>query len=262
MCRSRSHFGLRTHKTTHRRGLLRSVVGALVLIAPMGGVAAAPEPALNRERDFVRVTAGRSTPMDALAEAILAFSPDAHSTRTPTIAMLRAKTSRVRWKDPRSITDKDGRAVASLAGGTVTVPKSETVSELTVEWNAPEGQPLGFDPIKAFKNRGFSVQALYCAPMVSDGTNYFMVSAPGKRPGFLSIYAFDAPTAGSVASWSISYRLDGYIPSLAEVQHGGDSLASTDCSSETFGRVEQISYSGAVALMKSRTVGTTTRAPR
>jgi hypothetical protein len=164
--------------------------------------------------------------------------------------------------DPRSITAKDGRAVASLAGGTMTVPKSENVWQLTVEWYAPEGQPLGFNPVKAFKNNGFSVQALYCAPMVSDGTNYFFVSAPGKRPGFLSIYAFDAPTATSVASWSISYRLDGYIPSLAEVQNGGDMLASTDCSSKTFGSVEQISHSDAVAFTKSRTSGSAARAPR
>lgn len=232
------------------------------MIAPVGGVAVAKEPASNREENSVRSTTIRSTPMDALAEAILAFSPDARSTTMPTLAMLRAKTSWVQWKNSRAITDKDGRAVASLAGGTMTVAKSETVSELTVEWNAPEGQPLGFDPIKAFKNKGFSVLALYCAPMVSDGTNYFLISVPGKRPGFLSIYAFDAPTATSVASWSISYRLDGYIPSLAEVQNGGDALASTECSSTPFGRVEQISYPAAVAFMKSRTAGLPPRAPR
>lgn len=71
-----------------------------------------------------------------------------------------------------------------------------------------------------------------------------------------------APTATSVASWSISYRLDGYIPSLAQVQNGGDVLATSDCSTETFGRVEQISHSGAVALMTSMTPGSGTRAPR
>ncbi|WP_214654978.1 hypothetical protein [Sphingomonas albertensis] len=149
-----------------------------------------------------------------------------------------------------------------MAGGTVTIPRKATVPEMTFEWYAPEGQPLTFNPVQAFRNAGFKVQALYCAPMVSDGTNYFFVSAPGKRPGLLSVYAFDAPTATSVASWSISYRLDGYIPSLAEVQSGGDLLATSDCSTETFGRVEQISHSGAVALMKSMTLGSGTRAPR
>ncbi|PTW43400.1 hypothetical protein C8J25_1231 [Sphingomonas faeni] len=144
----------------------------------------------------------------------------------------------------------------------MTIPRTATVPGMTFEWSAPEGQPLNFNPVKAFRNAGFKVQALYCASMVSDGTNYFVVSAPGKRPGFLSIYAFDAPTATSVASWSISYRLDGYIPSLAEVQNGGDLLATGDCSTETFGHVEQISHAGAVALMKRMTSGSGIEAPR
>ena len=96
------------------------------------------------------------------------------------------------------------------------------------------------------------MQALYCAPMVSEGTNYFLISAPGKRPGFLSIYAFDAPMAISLANWSISYRLDGHVPSLEEVQ-AADATADTDCSSPTFGPVEQISQAEAVALARSQT---------
>jgi hypothetical protein len=244
--------------------LSRSVVGTIALIGPMGVATAAFEHSRHGDerKGSIRAPTAHSTPMDALAEAILAFSPEARSTGSPTIAMLRAKASQVRWTDPRSHTDKDGRQVGTLAGGTVTIPRKATVPEMTFEWYAPEGQPLNFNPVKAFRNAGFKVQALYCASMISDGTNYFVVSAPGKRPGFLSVYAFDAPTATSVASWSISYRLDGYIPSLAEVQNGGDLLATSDCSTETFGRVEQISHPGAVALMKSMTLGSGTRAPR
>ena len=144
----------------------------------------------------------------------------------------------------------------------MTIPRTATVPEMTFEWSAPEGQPLNFNPVKAFRNAGFKVQALYCASMVSDGTNYFVVSAPGKRLGFLSIYTFDAPTATSVASWSISYRLNGYIPSLAEMHNGGDLLATGDCSTETFGHVEQISHAGAVALMKRMTSGSGIKALR
>lgn len=246
------------------RRLMRNVLGAIALVVPVGGAIAVPERPLLREegRGAIRATAARLTPMAVLAEAILAFSRDARSTGAPTLAMLRAKRSQVRWKDPRSLADKGIRNVGRLAGGTMTVSNPEAVSEFTVNWYAPEGQPLSFDPVKAFRDAGFTVQALYCAPMVSDGTNYFFVSAPGKRPGFLSIYAFDAPTATSIANWSISYRLDGHIPSLAEVQTGGDVLATTDCSSETFGRVEQISHSAAVAFMKSTAAGSVFRAPR
>jgi hypothetical protein len=46
------------------------------------------------------------------------------------------------------------------------------------------------------------------------------------------------------------------------VQNGGDLLATSDCSTETFGRVEQISHSGAVALMKSMTLGSRSPASR
>jgi len=244
--------------------LSRSVVGAIALIGPMGLATAAAEHPLpgNERKRSIRAPTAHSTSMDALAEAILAFSPEARSTGSPTIAMLRAKASQVRWTNPRSHTDKDGRQVGTLGGGTMTIPRTATVPGMTFEWSAPEGQPLNFNPVKAFRNAGFKVQALYCASMVSDGTNYFVVSAPGKRPGFLSIYAFDAPTATSVASWSISYRLDGYIPSLAEVQNGGDLLATGDCSTETFGHVEQISHAGAVALMKRMTSGSGIEAPR
>jgi hypothetical protein len=191
--------------------------------------------------------------MEALAETILALAPEANATGMPTLATLRAKASPIRWTDAPSSAEETLRDVGTLAGGTVRAPNSGEASELTFQWDGPAGQPFGFNPVQAFRKKGYQVQALYCSPMVSDGTNYFLVSAPGKRPGFLAVYAFDAPMAISVASWSIAYRLDGHIPSLAEVQAEGDTEATTDCSTETFGPVEQISHSAAEAFVRSRT---------
>ncbi len=222
---------------------------ASVLLSAAGAIAA-PLMLPSIELTASHPAVGRATPMDALAEAIFTFAPDAGPSATPTIDRLRAKPSPVRWKTVSSGKSGGPTDVGSLAGGTVKIPNSSSVWQLTVEWFAPEGQPFGFDPVKAFRAKGFRVQALYCAPMVSEGTNYFLISAPGKRAGFLSVYAFDAPTATSVADWSISYRLDGYIPSLAEIQNGDDKLATTDCSSQPFGNVGQISRADAMAIAK------------
>lgn len=235
---------------------MHSVFSSASLLLSAAGAIAAP-PALPSD-ELARSTHPKPTrpaPMDALAEAIFAFAPDAGLAPTPTIDRLRTKPSPVRWKAMPSVMRGMATSVGSLAGGTVTIPNSTSVWELTVDWSAPEGQPFSFDPVKAFRDRGFSVQALYCAPMASDGTNYFFVSAPGKRAGFLSVYAFDAPTATSVANWSISYRLDGYIPALTEIQNGGDSLATTDCSSQPFGKVDQIARADALALAKRSMLG-------
>jgi hypothetical protein len=200
--------------------------------------------------------------MEALAETILALAPEADAVGTPTIAALRAKASPIGWTDTPSPAEESLRDVGTLAGGTVRSPAAGEAPELTFQWDGPPGQPFGFNPVQAFRNKGFKVQALYCAPMVSDGTNYFLVAAPGKRPGFLSVYAFDAPMAISVASWSIAYRLDGHIPSLAEVQAAGDTDASLDCSAETFGPVEQISHSAAEAFMRSSAAASARQGPR
>ncbi|MCG7347816.1 hypothetical protein [Sphingomonas sp. ACRSK] len=180
--------------------------------------------------------------MDALAETLLALAPEAHAVGTPTITALRAKASPIRWIDAPPSAEETFRTIGKLAGGTVLAPNADLVSELTFEWDGPPGQPFGFNP----------VQALYCSPMVSEGTNYFLVAAPGKRPGFLAVYAFDAPLAISIASWSFRYRLDGHIPSLAEVQADEDTEATTDCSTGTFGPVEQISHAEAEAFVRSR----------
>lgn len=229
---------------------MRRVLGATAVCIFMsaGPVIAQERPSAKQE---AAAGAKSSTPMDALAEAILAFAPEAHMKGNPTLASLRAKLSQIRWRPSPSPMDKDPATLGTLAGGTVTGPASDTLSELTFDWSGPEGKPFGFNPVEAFRKKGFKVQALYCAPMVSEGTNYFLVSAPGRRPGFLSIYAFDAPMAISLANWSISYRLDGYVPSLSEVQAKGDVEASTDCSSEVFGPTEQISYPAAVRFVQS-----------
>lgn len=192
-----------------------------------------------------------SVPMDAFAETLLALAPAADANATPTLETLRAKASPIRWKKVPSSSEETLRNVGTLAGGTVLAPTSEAPLELVFEWDGPPGQPFGFNPVEALRAKGFTVRALYCAPMVSEGTNYFLVAAPGKRPGFLSVYAFDAPMAISIANWSIRYRFDGHMPSLAEVQAEGDTEASTDCSTETFGPVEQISHSAAQALTRS-----------
>ncbi|MBM7404478.1 MULTISPECIES: hypothetical protein [Sphingomonas] len=194
--------------------------------------------------------------MDALAETLLALAPEAHAVGTPTIAALRAKASPIRWIDAPPSAEDTLRTIGKLAGGTVLAPNAAAVSELTFEWDGPPGQPFGFNPVQALRSKGFKVQALYCSPMVSEGTNYFLVAAPGKRPGFLAVYAFDAPLAISIASWSIRYRLDGHIPSLAEVQADEDTEATTDCSTETFGPVEQISHAQAETFVRSRTSAT------
>lgn len=75
--------------------LSRSVVGTTALIGPMGVATAASEHSRHGDerKGSIRAPTAHSTPMDALAEAILAFSPEARSTRSPTIAMLRAKAS-------------------------------------------------------------------------------------------------------------------------------------------------------------------------
>jgi hypothetical protein len=219
------------------------IVGVVWFAAALAGSGAAPaRQSAHREA---------SAPMEALAETILALAPEATASGTPTIAALRAKASPIRWTDTQSPAEETLRDVGRLAGGTVRAPVAGEVLELTVQWDGPPGQPFGFNPVQAFRKKGFKVQAVYCSPMVSDGTNYFLVAAPGKRPGLLSVYAFDAPMAISVASWSIAYRLDGHIPSLAEVQAEGDTEATTDCSTETFGPVEQISHSAAEAFVRS-----------
>jgi hypothetical protein len=200
--------------------------------------------------------------MEALADTILALAPEADAVGPPTIAALRAKASPIGWTDTPSPAEETLRDVGTLAGGTVRAPSSREASELTFQWDGPPGQPFGFNPVQAFRNKGFKVQALYCAPMVSDGTNYFLVAAPGKRPGFLAVYAFDAPMAISVASWSIAYRLDDHIPSLAEVHAEGDTEATTDCSTQTFGPVEQISHSAAEALVRSSASASAGQGPR
>ena len=194
--------------------------------------------------------------MDALAETMLALAPEANAAGTPTIAALRAKDTPVRWIDAPPSADETPRTVGKLAGGTVLAPNADVVSELNFEWDGPPGHPFGFNPVQALRSKGFQVQALYCSPMVSEGTNYFLVAPPGKRPEFLAVYAFDAPLAISIASWSIRYRLDGHIPSLAEVQADEDTEATTDCSTETFGPVEQISHAEAEALVRSRASAT------
>lgn len=224
---------------------------AITVLLPTASALVAPNGAIGGDelKRSVPAAAARHTPMEALVDAFLAFAPDAGSAGSPKIEVLRAKSSPVLWKESGSTKNEGRRSVGGLAGGTVTIPNSATVWELTVDWFAPEGRPFGFDPIKALKAKGFRVLALYCAPMISEGTNYFFVAAPGKRPAFLSIYAFDAPTATSVADWSISYRLDGYFPSLAEVQKD-DALATTDCSSQPFERVDQISRTEALAIAK------------
>ncbi|MBB3909465.1 hypothetical protein [Sphingomonas desiccabilis] len=194
--------------------------------------------------------------MEALAETLLALAPDANAVGTPTLATLRAKDSPIRWIDAPSSAEETLRNVGRLAGGTVLAPNAGMVPELTFEWDGPPGHPFGFDPVQALRSRGFQVKALYCSAMVSEGTNYFLVAAPGKRQGFLAVYAFDAPMAISVASWSIRYRLDGHIPSLAEVQADEDVEASTDCSKEVFGPVEQISHAEAEAFVRSKAPAT------
>lgn len=193
----------------------------------------------------------RAAPMDALAEAILALSPDAGNRGAPTLAMLQARQSPIQWRAGQMRAGDSKRRVGTLAGSDVTAAKSDPIPELTFDWVGEPGHPLGFDPVKAFRKKGFKVQALYCAEMASEGTNYFLVSAPGKRPGVLSVYAFDAPMAISSVYWTIGYRLDGKVPTLEEAQAEADLDVTTDCSRQTYGPVPQISYAAAVALTQN-----------
>lgn len=225
---------------------MRQAVVASICIAALAASGPAEARAAGRQGSRT------SAPIDALAETLLELAPEAHVAGTPTIAALRAKASPIRWIDAPPSAEETLRTIGKLAGGTVLAPNADVVSELTFEWDGPPGHPFGFNPVQALRNKGFKVQALYCSPMVSEGTNYFLVAAPGKRPGFLAVYAFDAPLAISIASWSIRYRLDGHVPSLAEVQAGEDIEVTTDCSTETFGPVEQISHAEAEAFVRSR----------
>ena len=229
---------------------MRRMIGAMACISALSA------PIGANEHGVAKTSVPRgAAPMEALAEAILAIAPEARSSGTPTLQSMRAKPSPIRWKESPARAGESIRAVGTLAGGIVTAPNGATVSEISFEWNGPEGQPFGFNPIQALKKKGFDVQALYCASMVSEGTNYFLVTAPGKRPGFLSVYAFDAPMAISLANWSITYRLDGQVPSLAAVHADGDPDASTDCEAEIYGPVKRISRAEALSLVQSRTGG-------
>ena len=242
---------------------MRGGVAVAVCVAAVTSLGAASAcRAAGQEAASATARAMPAEPMDALAEAIRALSPAADAVGTPTVAVLRAKASPIRWGDAPALESEDLRTIGTMAGGSVLVPTSGPPAELVFEWGAPAGHPLGFDPVQALRNRGFAVRALYCSPMVSDGTNYFLVTAPGLRPGFLSVYAFDAPMAISVARWSIRYRLDGHLPTLAEVQANGDSEATTDCSTQTYGPVEQISHSAAQTLVRRTTSAPVRSEPR
>lgn len=196
---------------------------------------------------------GRSpAPMDALAETILTLSPASGAQGTPTLSALQGARSPIRWRSAPNSGGEAGNTIGTLAGGAVRVSGAAAAPALTFEWDGRPGQPFGFDPVAAFRKRGFDVRALYCASMMSEGTNVFLVSAPGKRPGILSVYAFDAPMAISSVHWSIGYRFDGHVPTLEEAQADADLDISEDCSTQTFGPVPQISYAAAVAWMRKR----------
>ncbi|MCD2322810.1 hypothetical protein LQ953_02130 [Sphingomonas sp. IC-56] len=216
---------------------MRFTVTAMLCAAALTSAAPAQE----------RAPAAKRKPMDALAQTLLALTPPAGFSGTRPLGTLRAQPSPIRWLPTPKPEDAQSWKVGTLAGANVTAPRSDTPSTLTFSWLGQTGQPLGFNPVIAFRKAGMEVQALYCASMVSEGTNYFFVSAPGKRPGVLSVYAYDAPIGIASVEWTISYRLDGHVPTLEEAQAEADLDISTDCSTKTFGPVEQISHAKAVA---------------
>ncbi|MBB5709976.1 hypothetical protein [Sphingomonas xinjiangensis] len=223
---------------------MRTLLGTSLCIA----LIASPVAAQSGRRG---TTVAAPTPMDALAEAVFALTPASGVRGTPTLSALQATKSPIHWRAAQTL-EGTTRTVGTLAGAQVTAPRADPATMLTFDWQGERGQPLGFDPVAAFRKRGFQVQALYCASMVSEGTNYFLLSAPGKRPGVLSVYAFDAPLAISSVEWSIRYRLDGHVPTLEEAQAEADLDVSTDCSTQTFSPVRQISHAAAVALMRKQ----------
>lgn len=173
-------------------------------------------------------------PMRALARALAVIAP-ASGSPPRTLAQLRALPSGIRWLAKPVRVDRTGTLrVGSLAGAEVTVSGPGVVRSIGFDWGNLPGHPLGFDPIKALKARGFRVRTALCQNdgMVSEIWRWYETTLPGRQVGVFYLHAFDAPTGASSVSWTMTYDLTGRRATLAEARAELNDIATDQCEQE------------------------------